>query len=97
MIQQHWLKPQLQKLNEQIDKWICKIKNGIIIGTGYFCKIPLNTNNLNFLPLITCNHALDQICIENGKIINLIYRHAKYSLFIDNSRKVYTNSREEKI
>lgn len=88
-------KEQIKKINELIDKCICKINNGNNIGTGFFCKILLN-DNLTFLPLlITCNHVLDQMSISDGKNINLNYKDVDYSLLIDKSRIVYTNKLED--
>lgn len=88
-------KEQIKKINELIDKCICKINNGNNIGTGFFCKILLN-DNLTFLPLlITCNHVLDQMSVSDGKNINLNYKDVDYSLLIDKSRIVYTNKLED--
>ena len=49
-----------QKILNQMEKGICKIKIGEEQGTGFFCKIPFPDMN-NFLPVfITNNHILKE-------------------------------------
>ena len=72
---------------------ICKIKckdGGH--GTGFFCKIPIGWSNY-LTVLITNNHVLKKNDIEIGQTINftLDNDNKKYSIFIDNTRKTYTN------
>ena len=75
-----------------MENCICKILlNNNIIGTGFFCKIPFNNNNL--LPvLITNNHVLNVNDIDNNKIINIMINNKLKKIEIDDSRKKYTNS-----
>jgi len=77
----------------QMENCICEIypKEGKI-GTGFFCKIPIN--NILLPVLITNNHVLNKNDIDNNKIIKLTIDNKVKSIEIDNSRKKYTNSDE---
>ena len=80
-----------KKILFQMENCICKIylKNGGI-GTGFFCKIPFNNNLLPVL--ITNNHILNELDIDNNKKIKLNINNKVKTITIDNSRKKYTNS-----
>ena len=72
---------------------ICRIYNGKIRGTGFFCKIPLE-NKSSFLPvLITNNHILGGNDISVGKTIKITINNDKVirKIYIDTSRKKITN------
>ena len=85
-----------KKIIFQMQNCICKIflKNGNF-GTGFFCKIPLNKNDV--LPvLFTNNHILNDKDLQNNNIIELsINGKNKIKITIDDSRKKYTNSENE--
>ena len=61
----------IKKILFQMENSICKIilEDGEK-GTGFFCKIPFNSDLLPVL--ITNNHVLNENDIENDKIIKLI-------------------------
>ncbi len=72
-------------MNNCVCKIFCKIKNQNTIGTGFFCKIPLN-DNLSFLTvLITCHRVLNKKNVSKGKTIKLNFNNRDYSLLIDDS------------
>ena len=63
----------IKKILYQMENCICRIygHHGKK-ATGFFCKIPFPDKN-NLIPfLITNNHALNEIDIENNKTINLL-------------------------
>ena len=73
-----------QKIIEQMEKNIFKIKIGKKQGTGYFCKIPYN----NKIALMTNNHIID----ENIKEINIKIKEEKENRIINiNNRIIYIN------
>ena len=54
----------------QMENCICKIvKDDGKKGTGFFCRIPFPDENHLLNALITNNHVLNEIDIENNKII----------------------------
>ena len=86
----------------QMENCICKIvKDNGEKGTGFFCRIPFPDENHLLNALITNNHVLNEIDIENNKIIKFkIYNKEKKKeeekkLRIDNSRKKFTIKKEE--
>ena len=84
---------QMKQALYQIERCVCKIKDGNLSGTGFFCKIPF-PNSFNLLPsLITCNHVLNNNCISPGKTVNFSINNEQYSysILINDSRKTYTN------
>jgi len=56
-----------KKIIEQMEKCICKIKNGK--GTGFFCYIP--SDNKKIPVLITAYHVIDENILEQNKTINI--------------------------
>ena len=79
--------------NKQNKNSVCKIiKDNKLLGTGFLCIIPF-PDKLNQLPvLITCSHVLSKEDIKNGKEISLNFADIyTKKLYIDKSRKVYTN------
>ena len=85
---------QIMFIHEQMTKCICDIKCLIEgHGTGFFCKIPF-PDFFHLLPvLITNNHVLNEKDIVEGKKINISLNKKSINkeIFIDNSRKTYTN------
>ena len=84
-----------QKIMEQMQKNICKIKIDGNQGTGFFCKIPF-PNKDNMLPvLITNNHIIKQdILFKNDEIIKIKIKNDEKEKKINlNDRKKYTNEK----
>jgi len=84
-----------QKIMEQMQKNICKIKIDGNQGTGFFCKIPF-PNKDNMLPvLITNNHIIKQdILYKNDEIIKIKIKNDEKEKKINlNDRKKYTNEK----
>ena len=82
-----------EKILFQMKNTICKIhkKNGIF-GSGFFCKIKYNENEL--LPiLITNNHVLNENDIKDNNIIFITINDEEESkrIKMDNSRKKFTS------
>lgn len=79
-------------VNEQMKKCVCKITNRNMIGTGFFMKIKIHNNKL--LPvLVTNNHILSKEDIKKGeKIIISINNEEKYFIIdIDDSRITFSD------
>ena len=79
-------------VNEQMKKCVCKITNRNMIGTGFFMKIKIHNNKL--LPvLVTNNHILSKENIKKGeKIIISINNEEKYFIIdIDDSRITFSD------
>ena len=77
---------------EQMMNCICKIKIKGATGTGFFCKIPLGTNEtLNVL--MTNYHVLDEKYYEDNKEINLLVNDEDkaYEINLLIKRKTYFN------
>ena len=74
----------------QMNKCVCKIYNGYE-GTGFFTKIPFNSELLPVL--ITNNHVLGENDIQSNKIISLYLNYDKdiKNIKMDEERKRYTN------
>ena len=72
-----------------MNKSICKIDQGDIFGTGFFCNIPISIQNqciIYCLALITCKHVFDEI---KGNVMKLEINKKNQILALDNSRKIY--------
>ena len=85
-----------KKFNKQNKYSVCKIiKDNKLLGTGFLCIIPF-PDKLSQLPvLITCNHVLPKDDINIGNEINLNFEdNCTKKLYIDKSRKVYTNDKK---
>ena len=81
-----------EKILQQMKKCVCNIyTNNGSIGTGFFTKIPFNSNLLPVL--ITNNHVLGEEDIKiNKKIVFAINNEEEIKSFIiDENRKKYTN------
>ena len=74
----------MQKIKEQMEKCICKITIGIEQGTGFFCKIPFR-DEYNMLPiLITNNHVINKIILnENNKRIDIDIQEDEINNFLE--------------
>ena len=92
-----------KKILYQMENCICRIygHHGKK-ATGFFCKIPFPDKN-NLLPfLITNNHVLNEIDIENSKTINLTMHNKEKNeniekkIKIDDSRKKFTLINKDK-
>ena len=84
-----------QKIMEQMNKNICKIKIGEEQGTGFFCKIPYPKKD-NMLPVfITNNHIIkkDLLYNKNAKISIKIKENKGEKILSLNDRKKYTNEK----
>ena len=87
------------KIKEQMDKCICKIKIGeTTTGTGFFCKIPFPNRN-NMLPVfITNNHILNKALLYSNNTNIKIYIKEDTDIKIVtnlNKRIKYTNDENE--
>ena len=85
---------QMDVIKKQMETSICKIecpKGGF--GTAFFCKIRY-PDELHYLPvLITNNHVLNHKGIMSGNYIILSMNNDSihFNIYIDNSRKTFTN------
>ena len=81
----------ISKIEEQMQKCVCKIKFGDIIGTGFFCKIKINDKEI--LPvLITNYHVINENNIKNGKKkikVSLFNERVFKVISIDNNKKFF--------
>ena len=80
------------KIIEQIEKSICKIiKIDETFGTGFFCNIPHQCQNLKVL--ITSNQLINRSYINNNKIINISFDDDKIlkEIKLDNNKAIYTS------
>ena len=73
---------------EQMKKSIYTIDNKNGQGTGFFCYIPYENENLQLL--ITNNHVIDETILENGEeiIVELNEGQFQRSLFLNS--KIWT-------
>ena len=83
---------QLLLINEQMNKFICKIilKEGSK-GTGFFINIPNKADNIH--ALITANHIINEKYIKEGNSINIKLNNGNEirTINIQKNRKLYTN------
>ena len=79
-----------EKIIEQMNNSVCKLYNQSE-GTGFFTKIPYNSQLLPVL--ITNNHIIDQDDINNNKKITIYLNNDKLlkTIKLDNNRLMYTN------
>ena len=80
-----------EKIIKQMKNCVCKIHKENKMGTGFFTKIPYNSNILPVL--ITNNHILDRDDIKCGNTITISLNNQKefINIKIDESRKVFTD------
>ena len=83
----------LDIIKEQSEYSVCKIvKENKHCGTGFLCLIPFPSKAKQLPVLLTCNHVLLNEDIEYGKEIQLIFNVKTITLYIDKSRRIYTNN-----
>ena len=70
------------KILEQMINCICKIKTNQILGTGFFCKIPIENGKIMDC-LMTNNNVIDKKLYEENKEINLLLNDEKVIKTID--------------
>ena len=83
-----------QKIIEQMEKNICKIKIGEEQGTGFFCKIPFPDKN-NMLPVFITNNKVlgEELLYKKDAIISINIKTEKDIKKINlNNRMKYTNN-----
>ena len=71
---------------EQMMKCVCKIKIKGMLGTGFFCKIPME-NNIQIKCLLTNNHIIHKEYFQQNKKINLLLNDEKDVKIIDLNKK----------
>ena len=83
----------MEKIIDQMKKYICKIHKKGEKSTGFFCKIPYPDSSHLLNVLITNNHVLNEEDIQNGKEFTLsINNEEEYkTIIIDDTRKKYTS------
>ena len=84
---------------EQMNKYICKIKNNNSEkGTGFFCNIPFEDKKIPVL--VTTNHLISEKRMKEGEKINLTlkekigekqYKDKFEKIIMDNKRKKYSS------
>ena len=82
-----------KEILNQMENCICKIyKNGGGKGTGFFCNIKYNNNNIPVM--MTNNHVIDEKYIKENNNIELTLNDDNINKTIilnNNNRKIYTN------
>ena len=80
-----------QFILEQMKTCVCKIHLGSKKGTGFFIKIPFQSQSLKVL--MTNNHVIGEEELSNGKkiTISLNNEESTRNIKIDSTRKIYTN------
>ena len=84
----------IQKMKEQMEKNICKIKLGKTTGTGFFCKIPIPNKNEMLPVFITNNHIINGkiLCQRTFKIkIDIKIENDIKEIIINEKRKYYSS------
>ena len=83
----------IKKINEQMEKCICKIKFGKEQATGIFTKITISAINKIISVLILCNHTHDKQ-LEGNESFSLDIKSEKNMKTIDlKGRKYYTDEK----
>jgi Leucine-rich repeat (LRR) protein len=85
-----------ERILEQMKNTVCRIKlmDGSL-GSGFFCKIPFASKD-KFLPvLVTNNHLINKLVLENKNEPIMIYtkNSQKYKTFYLDNRIYYTNKK----
>ena len=80
-----------KKILEQMEKCICKIRNNMKRGTGFFCNI--SYKNKTFKALITNHHIIDDKFLKINEEIKLSLNDDKkfIKIKIGENRKIYSN------
>ena len=79
-----------KKINEQMEKCICKVKIGNEQGTGFFCQIPFPKIN-NILPVLIISNHMHDSKLLNEEISIYIESEKEIKKLNLNGRKFYTN------
>ena len=84
----------IERILEQMKNSVCRIKlmDGSL-GSGFFCKIPFGSKD-KFLPiLVTNNHLINKLVLENKEEPIFVYtkNNQKYKTFYLDNRIYYTN------
>jgi hypothetical protein len=80
-----------KKILDQMTNCVCEVKNNLLIGTGFFCKIPYNNTKINVL--ITSYQIINEFYFNQNNNINLLmndYNQLKI-INIDPTRNIYFN------
>ena len=75
----------MNKILEQMMKCICKIKTPGKSGTGFFCKISYEKNNI--IALLTNYHVLNEKYYNNNKELRLLINDEKEAKILDLTKK----------
>ena len=82
----------LEKIKDQMKNCSCKIEcNEKGNGSGFFSLVPFPNKTLLVPVLMTNNHVLGKEDIIKGKKINIKMEDKKFSILIDDSRRVFTD------
>ena len=88
-------KEKFSKINEQMDKSVCKILKQNMKGTGFICSIPFPDSSSSLPVLMTCYHVLGEKDLKNGKIIKLLFNNVEKVISIIELKEednIYFNS-----
>ena len=82
-----------KKIIEQMEKCVCKIKNGDIQGTGFFCEIPFQNKDKKLSVIVTNNHIINRETLykNNAKVTIDIKTNSDLKELNLNNRMKYTN------
>ena len=83
----------MNEIKKQGNKFICDIFF-IILGSGFFCKIPYKNNNINVL--FTNNHVINKDLLFIGNKIRILYNKKYKEIEITKNRLICTDSRKDK-
>ena len=80
-----------KKILSQMKSNVCKIYNGETKGTGFFCKISHENEDINLL--ITNNHVLEEKDISPNKTIKFSINNERQmgTIHINNKIRTFTN------
>ena len=84
-----------EKINKQIEIYVCKIYGNKKVGTGFLCKIPY-PDQFSFLPvLITNKNIINKDELLNEKKIKITFDNDKVEriIYITSERKIYSNKK----
>ena len=83
----------MNKILEQMINCVCKIKTPGQSGTGFFCKISYEKNNI--IVLITNYHVLNEKYYEDNKELQILINDEKDAKILDltKKRKTYFNEK----
>jgi len=84
----------IEKIKEQMEKNICKIKYEKTTGTGFFCKIPIPNKNEILPVFITNNHIINEKLIYEKPLkikIDIKIENDVKEIIINEKRKCYSS------